>query len=161
MAAYKTKHSILNAGAPEFCLSVYLFNKQYFVSAEEFFDVPKAGILCKSYLSLSFLNKTIFMKTQHAYSAAFAITSVMLFFAEISFAQTNIFPSTGSAGIGTTTPDASSALEINSTTRGLLISRMTKTQRDAIASPSTGLMIYQNKQYTRVLLLYRYRLDSG
>ena len=58
-------------------------------------------------------------------------------------AQTNTFPSTGSAGIGTTAPDASSALEIKSTTQGILISRMTKNQRDAIATPATGLMIYQ------------------
>src|SRR3954462_15204234 len=55
----------------------------------------------------------------------------------------NTFPSSGSAGIGTTTPNASSLLELKSTTRGLLLSRMTKTQRDAIASPTTGLMIYQ------------------
>src|SRR5258705_13848670 len=55
----------------------------------------------------------------------------------------NIFPSSGSAGIGTTTPNASSALEIKSTTQGLLISRMTKAQRDAIVTPATGLMIYQ------------------
>jgi hypothetical protein len=55
----------------------------------------------------------------------------------------NIFPSSGAAGIGTTTPDASSLLEIKSTSKGLLISRMTKVQRDAIASPATGLVIYQ------------------
>ena len=60
-----------------------------------------------------------------------------------NFAQTNTFPSTGSAGIGTTSPDISSLLEIKSTTKGFLISRMTKTQRDAITSPATGLMIYQ------------------
>ncbi len=58
-------------------------------------------------------------------------------------AQTNTFPSTGSVGIGTTTPDASSLLEIKSTKKGLLIPRMTKTQRDAIASPAIGLLIYQ------------------
>ncbi len=58
-------------------------------------------------------------------------------------AQTNTFPATGSAGVGTTTPEASSALEIKSTTKGLLIPRMTKAQRDAIASPAVGLMIYQ------------------
>jgi hypothetical protein len=46
-------------------------------------------------------------------------------------------------GIGTTTPDASSALDITSTTKGLLIPRMTAAQRDAISSPATGLMIYQ------------------
>jgi hypothetical protein len=32
-------------------------------------------------------------------------------------------------GVGTTTPDASSALDITSTTKGLLIPRMTETQR--------------------------------
>src|ERR1041385_3582077 len=58
-------------------------------------------------------------------------------------AQTNTFPSTGAVGIGTITPDASSLLEIKSTAKGLLIPRMTLTQRNAIATPATGLMIYQ------------------
>src|SRR5690242_6284904 len=58
------------------------------------------------------------------------------------FAQ-NIFPSSGAAGIGTTTPDASSLLEIKSTSKGILIPRMTQTQRNAITSPATGLLIYQ------------------
>ena len=66
----------------------------------------------------------------------------MILFLQAAQAQ-NIFPATGAAGIGTTTPDASSLLEIKSTTQGLLISRMTKTQRDAIATPATGLLIYQ------------------
>src|SRR4030095_2535516 len=60
----------------------------------------------------------------------------------------NIFPSTGAAGIGTTTPDASSLLEIKSTLKGLLISRMTQAQRNAIASPATGLLIYQTNGTT-------------
>ena len=55
----------------------------------------------------------------------------------------NTFPATGSAGIGTNAPNASSLLEMLSTSKGLLIPRMTKTQRDAIATPATGLMIYQ------------------
>jgi hypothetical protein len=58
-------------------------------------------------------------------------------------AQTNIFPNTGSAGIGTTTPDASALLEIKSTKKGLLIPRMTQAQRDAIINPVRGLLIYQ------------------
>src|SRR6185503_18982126 len=45
-------------------------------------------------------------------------------------------------GIGTNTPNASSKLEINSTTSGLLIPRMTSTQRIAIASPAAGLLVY-------------------
>ena len=57
--------------------------------------------------------------------------------------QTNKFPSSGAAGIGTATPNSSSLLEIKSTTKGLLIPRMTQTQRNAIASPAKGLLIYQ------------------
>jgi hypothetical protein len=45
-------------------------------------------------------------------------------------------------GIGTATPDASSALDITSTTKGLLIPRMTAAQRDVIPSPTQGLMIF-------------------
>ncbi len=70
------------------------------------------------------------------------ILSVCFLFQEIK-AQTNTFPSTGAAGIGTTTPNTSAALDITSTTQGMLVPRMTKNQRDAIASPATGLMIYQ------------------
>lgn len=51
--------------------------------------------------------------------------------------------STAQVGIGTTNPDASSILELNSTSQGVLISRMTETQRDAISAPATGLLIYQ------------------
>src|SRR5436190_10714895 len=60
-----------------------------------------------------------------------------------AFSQTNIFPATGSAGIGTITPNASSLMEMTSTTKGLLIPRMTKNQRDLIVSPVVGLMIFQ------------------
>lgn len=61
----------------------------------------------------------------------------------ILFAQTNTFPTTGSAGIGTTDPNASSILDMVSTTKGVLVPRMTKVQRDAIAAPAVGLLIYQ------------------
>ena len=49
-------------------------------------------------------------------------------------------------GINTNNPDASSALEIESTTGGILIPRLTQTQRDEITAPATGLMIYQTNQ---------------
>src|SRR5215471_10873878 len=55
----------------------------------------------------------------------------------------NVFPSTGAAGIGTLTPNASSLLEINSTSKGLLISRMTKTQPAPFHSLAQGFFIYQ------------------
>ena len=45
-------------------------------------------------------------------------------------------------GIGTDAPDASAALDINSTTSGLLIPRMTDQQRLDITEPASGLMVY-------------------
>jgi hypothetical protein len=50
--------------------------------------------------------------------------------------------STAQIGIGTTTPNASSILDLTSTTQGLLLPRMTTTQINAIASPAAGLTVY-------------------
>lgn len=50
---------------------------------------------------------------------------------------------TGSVGIGVAVPNSSAALDISSTTKGLLPPRMTQTQRDAIATPAEGLIVYQ------------------
>ena len=47
-------------------------------------------------------------------------------------------------GIGTTSPDSSASLDVSSTTRGFLLPRMSKTQRNDIASPAAGLMIWCN-----------------
>ena len=60
-----------------------------------------------------------------------------MLFTVLSYAQ---------VGINTNTPDASSVLEIKSTTGGILIPRMTEAQRDAIALPASGLMIYQTNE---------------
>ncbi|NQV03695.1 MAG: hypothetical protein HQ542_13685, partial [Bacteroidia bacterium] len=49
---------------------------------------------------------------------------------------------TGQLGIGTMSPATSSALEINSTTRGFLLPRMTQAQMEAVASPAAGLHLY-------------------
>ncbi len=45
-------------------------------------------------------------------------------------------------GIGTTNPHPSAELDISSTQRGLLPPRMTVAQRNAIANPATGLMVW-------------------
>src|SRR5689334_15529480 len=55
----------------------------------------------------------------------------------------NTFPATGPVGVGTVSPNTSSLLEIKSTSKGFLAPRMTLTQRNAIPSPATGLLIYQ------------------
>lgn len=63
--------------------------------------------------------------------------SVLLpaFFSLLTFAQNNI-------GIGTATPNASAALDVTSTNKGMLIPRLTSAQRTAIASPATGLLVF-------------------
>ncbi len=42
-----------------------------------------------------------------------------------------------------TPPDNSAMLDVSSTSKGLLIPRMTQAQRNAISNPATGLMVYQ------------------
>ncbi|MEO6177027.1 MAG: hypothetical protein ABIP27_17875 [Flavobacterium circumlabens] len=59
-------------------------------------------------------------------------------------------------GIGTTTPNASSVLDITSTTQGLLPPRMTTIQRNAIATPADGLIVYD----TDFKSLYSYVLST-
>ena len=63
------------------------------------------------------------------------------------------FTSIAQVGIGTTTVDASAALEIESTTKGLLPPRMTIAQINAIATPVEGLIIYCLDGSTKGLLV--------
>ncbi len=55
-----------------------------------------------------------------------------------------LFPLLASAqvGIGTSSPDVSTVLDVSATDKGVLIPRMTTTERDAILSPANGLIIY-------------------
>jgi BclB C-terminal domain-containing protein len=46
-------------------------------------------------------------------------------------------------GIGTITPDGSAQLDVSSSSKGLLMPRMTSAEREAIASPANGLLVYQ------------------
>ena len=50
----------------------------------------------------------------------------------------------GTLAINTASPNASAAIDISSTTQGVLFPRMTTTQRDAISSPANGLVIYNS-----------------
>lgn len=52
----------------------------------------------------------------------------------------------GNTGIGTTSPASDAILEMNSTSKGVLVPRMSNTERDDIAggNPTDGLLIYSN-----------------
>ena len=67
----------------------------------------------------------------------------------------SLMPS-GGVGVNTLTPDASAELDVSSTSKGLLPPRMTTSQRNAISSPATGLVVYD----TTVDALYVYNGSS-
>lgn len=54
----------------------------------------------------------------------------------------------GKIGVGTSTPAESSAIDVNSTTKGFLPPRMTDAQRNAIAAPAQGLLIFNTSDGT-------------
>ncbi len=56
---------------------------------------------------------------------------------------TNTYNTTGNVGIGSSSPSASALLDVSSSSKGILIPRMTASQKNAIASPTTGLLIFQ------------------
>ena len=53
------------------------------------------------------------------------------------FSQSVSINSTGAA------PDTTAMLDVSSSTKGLLVPRMTAVQKNAIANPATGLLVYQ------------------
>ncbi len=64
------------------------------------------------------------------------LTSLVLWlFVVHAFAQNNV-------GIGTNQPDQSSLLELSANDKGFLVPRLTQAQRQAIASPATGLLVF-------------------
>jgi hypothetical protein len=60
-------------------------------------------------------------------------------------------------GIGTLTPDASALLELQSTTKGMLVPRMTAVQRLAIPAPANALLVYD----TDSACFFYYNLPSA
>ena len=67
----------------------------------------------------------------------------LLFFTNNGGAQA-IIDTNGNAGFGTVTPDKSSLVDISSTTKGILIPRMSAAERDAIILPANGLLVFVN-----------------
>lgn len=53
----------------------------------------------------------------------------------------------GQIGIGTTSPETSSILDVSSNDKGVLFPRMTTAQRDGISNPVEGLVIYNIKEH--------------
>lgn len=66
--------------------------------------------------------------------------SKSIFLILISIYVTQVFCQ--SVGIGTMSPDPSAALEVSGNDKGMLIPRLTSSQRDGITTPATGLLVF-------------------
>jgi hypothetical protein len=53
-----------------------------------------------------------------------------------------VIDQSSNVGIGTASPNASAILDVQSTTKGVRMPNMTTTQKNAIASPAAGLMVF-------------------
>jgi hypothetical protein len=69
------------------------------------------------------------------------LSYIISFITIASFAQNNV-------GIGTASPNASAILDLSSSTKGLLIPRMATAQRTGIATPATGLLVFDTDTKT-------------
>lgn len=67
---------------------------------------------------------------------------------ELQFRTNNVerarITGNGNFAIGTTTPNANALLDITSTSKGILIPRMTTVEREAISNPVAGLLVFDN-----------------
>jgi hypothetical protein len=75
----------------------------------------------------------IFQKNLMKIISKHLLTSFILLISVSLYAQ---------VGVGTTTPDDSSILDVSSTSKGLLMPRLTTLERNSISLPATGLMIF-------------------
>ncbi|RST85171.1 DUF2793 domain-containing protein [Aquibium carbonis] len=58
------------------------------------------------------------------------------------YLNSSLYQAAGRMGIGTASPEVTALLDLASTQKGFLAPRMTEAQRDAIAAPAVGLIIY-------------------
>jgi hypothetical protein len=92
----------------------------------------------EDYLSPYFEGSTFFNSTGGA-----TYTPYAFYPGDFGFKTYVTLPPLRNVGIGTVTPHASAMLDVSSTTQGFLPPRMTEVERTAIASPATGLLVYQ------------------
>lgn len=105
------------------------------LGGSELFAIVQGGVSVKSSLNSikSFIGGGISGLTTGYVTKATSSTAI---------GNSLLFDNGTSVGINTATPDASAAFQVDSTTQGFLMPRVTQTQRDAISAPIRGLLVY-------------------
>ena len=67
----------------------------------------------------------------------------LITFLFLTFLSFNLFSQGVSINTDGSNPDNSAILDVKSTSKGVLIPRMTQSERSSISTPSNGLMVYQ------------------
>jgi hypothetical protein len=103
-----------------------------------------AGTAANAVFINAFDSDTIYMTASASNANAFGFGSasnIPMFFMTNNAERMRI-DSAGNVGIGTSSPNASAILDVQSTTKGVRMPNMTTTQKNAIASPAAGLMVF-------------------
>lgn len=93
------------------------------------------AIVLNHYNGTSFLKSAVFANTCDIFLGSTSLTATG------SNAVLTV-KAGGQVGVNNTSPATSAALEVNSTTKGFLLPRMTTAQRNAISSPVAGLEVF-------------------
>lgn len=93
-------------------------------------------------ITVGLFNDSANASSSSAYSATNRAFQIGIGTADNSRANAVTVLYNGSVGVGTVSPDASSLLDISTTTKGVLFPRLNTTQQNAISSPASGLIIW-------------------
>lgn len=129
-------------------------NSQYFRGDKTFQTLDKTAVGLSNVDNTSDVSKPISTATQTALNSkingAGTINYIPKFISTGAIGNSLIFDNGTNIGIGSSLNSPSAILNIASTTKGILIPRMSTTQRLAIVNPEVGLQVYdltENKLY--------------
>ena len=82
------------------------------------------------------------MRTSNNFNQQIVTTMKQILLLLLVCTASQLMAQTDNVGIGTTTPDPSAALDIQANDKGLLVPRMTTSDRRTISAPANGLLVY-------------------
>jgi hypothetical protein len=97
------------------------------------------SVFCKTRLSAYYAPNQVLQNTFYKKHIQHTAAIILLLLSINVTAQNNV-------GIGTTTPNSKAILELQATDKGLLVPRMTLTERNAIVTPPNGLLVYNTTE---------------